>query len=86
MAQNALLEGKPQSTTDCTQVKNIKRDEFGGGSRAAGGEVRIQQVPIFLNLSGLRFFLCMQVVAAFSLLKKNLRIEQLTGHRWVQYL
>ena len=70
-------------------MKNIKRDEFGGGSPAvngSGGEVRIQQVPIFLNLSGLRFFLCMQVVAAFSLLKKNLRIEQLTGHRWMQYL
>ena len=33
----------------------------------------------------MRFFLVMQVVAAFSLLKRNLRIEQLTGHRWMQY-
>ena len=46
MVRNALLEGEPQSTADCTQVKNIEREEFGGGSSAAGGEVRIQQVPI----------------------------------------
>ena len=31
-----------------------------------------------------RIFLLLQVVAAFSLLKKNLRIDQLTGHRLIQ--
>ena len=30
------------------------------------------------------YFSFLQVVAAFSLLKKNLRIDQLTGHRWKQ--
>ena len=67
-----------------TQVKNIQREEFRGRA-ADGGEVRIEQVASFeLEALIVRTFLFLQVVAAFSLLKKNLRIDQLTGHRLIQ--
>ena len=66
----------------CTQVKNIQREEF-GSCASSGGEVRSQQVELERIALRLLFFF-LQVVAAFSLLKKNLRIDQLTGHRWKQ--